>query len=63
MLTIAEYTDGAFYARTINADATAGEIVIPGKATDEEIREYANENLCAPDCGSFDGFPVYWEAS
>ena len=64
-LTIAEYSpaDHDFFARTLEADACSGEMVFLGKATDDEIREYANNNLCAPDCGSFDTAEVLWEES
>ena len=66
MLTIAEYNaeNHEFYARVLNADAASGEIVIPGRATDAEIREYANENLCCPDIPGFSSFSdasVVWE--
>lgn len=65
MLTIAEYNADthSFYARLLNADASSGEIVIPGHATDNEIREFANENLCAPQCGDFSSAPVEWESA
>lgn len=63
MLTIAEFDseDFTFYARTLAASAASGEIVIPGRATDAEIIQYANENLCAPESGSFDGATIVWE--
>ena len=65
MLTVAEFDSETctFFARTLKATAASGEIVIPGKATDQEIIDYANENLCAPHDGhgSFDGAKVEWE--
>lgn len=61
-LTIGEYSpaDHTFFVRTLEADACSGEIVFLGKATDNEIREYANANLCAPDCGNFDTAAALW---
>ena len=63
MLTIAEYnaTEHTFYARVLNADAASGEIVIPGRATDANIRDLANETLCAPEIGDFSDANVVWE--
>ena len=65
MLTIAEFNadDFSFHARTVEADAASGEIVIPGRATTAEIIEYANENLAAPfdGHGDYTGAAVVWE--
>lgn len=62
-LTVAEFTDGKFYARVIQADAASGEITIPGRATDNDIREFANENLAAPydGHGDYSDVVVVWE--
>ena len=63
MLTIAKYEaeEHTFYARVLNADAASGELVIPGRATDSEIRDRANETLCAPEIGDFSDASVVWE--
>ena len=49
-----------FFARTIEADAASGDLVFPGRPTDEEIRDAANSEL-ALEFGDFSDAEVVWE--
>lgn len=62
MVTIVEYDENShtLYARHIDATAAAGELVLPGKPTDQQIRDTADEELCAPECGNFSHAEVEW---
>jgi len=70
MITYAEYNseNHTFYARLVRATAISGDIVIPGHATDQEIRNFADDNLAAPfeddqgvNFGDYQDAHVIWE--
>ncbi len=60
MLTLIETNDEKlkFYTREINADAAAWGDVMLGRPTDNEIIEWANEYLLAPECGDYNDYSV-----
>jgi hypothetical protein len=63
MITLIEtdHESETFYTREIDADAVGtndSQFVMLGTPTDAEIRNYANDNLAAPESGDFDGWGV-----
>lgn len=49
------------WARTIDADAASGDLVLLGTPTNNEIRDAANAQLPAPDpIPNFNGYDVEW---
>ena len=62
MLTIVttdHYTQ-TLWARALDADAASGDLVLLGIPTDSEIRAEANEQLAAPECGTYTDYDVAW---
>ena len=60
MLTIIEINDGKIWLRGLAASAASGNVLpgAPGKYTDQKIRDWADENLAAPDDGDYQNFEV-----
>lgn len=48
------------WARAIDADAASGDLVFPGIPADAEIRKTANDELAAPESGSYAAWDVAW---
>ncbi len=59
MLTLIKTNDEKFnfYTREINADAASGDVML-GHPSDNEIIEWANGNLSAPECGDYNDYSV-----
>ena len=63
MLTIVtvDHDTQTIYARELDADAASGELVLLGHPTDQEIRDEADEQLCAPDLiPDYQGYKIEW---
>ncbi len=65
MLTSISFKNGQIFARLLGADAASGDVLL-GEASDEEIRDYANENWACPyeaegACyGDYSAVPIVW---
>jgi excisionase family DNA binding protein len=56
-----DHHNATFYARTIEADAASGELVLQGHATNGEIVDAANSEMAAPPDGlDYSGYDVVW---
>ena len=60
MLTIIEIDKEQIWLRSLAASAASGNVLpgAPEKYTDQEIQDWADENLAAPDEGDYQGFEV-----
>ena len=62
MLTILEieFDERKIWLRGLDASAASGNVLpgTPEEYTDQEIRDWADENLAAPDDGDYQGFEV-----
>lgn len=63
MVTTCEYDDDThtFFCRVVDADAISGDLVFEGIPTADDVRERANDELAAPDCGDFSDAKVEFE--
>ena len=63
MITLIEtdYENETFYKREIKADCVGtnkNQFVLLGQPTNQEIVDYANNNLAAPDSGDFNNWEI-----